>query len=285
MDFHSFWQNLPLHMDPVILRLGSFRLQWYGLMYLVAFAVTYIIARSRTRKETRFPYDDELLKNIMTYAFLGVLIGGRLGYVLFYNLPYYAGHPFEIILPFRSGAEGVHFSGISGMSYHGGLAGCVLACAWYCRKYQADFWNLSDLFFPSAPLGYTFGRIANFINGELWGRTTDSAIGMRFPEAPGPMLRHPSQLYEALFEGVVLFLILWSLRKRSFPKGSFAGLYLIGYGFFRFFIEFFREPDAQLGLVFFGKFSMGQALCVAMMLLGAGFVWWRRRVSGVQIIS
>jgi phosphatidylglycerol:prolipoprotein diacylglycerol transferase len=280
MDFLTFWQTLPLHMDPVIFRIGSFRLQWYGLMYLVAFGITYRLARYRTRTEPgRFPYDEEFLKNLLTYGFLGVLIGGRLGYVLFYNLPYYAGHPFEIILPFRSGPNGWHFSGISGMSYHGGLTGCILSCAWFCRKFKADFWNLADLFFPAVPLGYTFGRIANFINGELWGRTTTSAIGMHFPDAPGFGLRHPSQLYEAFFEGLVLFAILWSLRKRRFPKGSFAGLYLIGYGFFRFFIEFFREPDAQLGLVFFGKFSMGQALCTAMILVGLIFLGWRYRAA------
>jgi len=149
MDFLTFWQTLPLHMDPVIFRLGSFRLQWYGLMYLVAFAITYRLVRYRTRTEPeRFPYGEEFLKNLLTYGFIGVLLGGRLGYVLFYNLPYYAGHPFEIILPFRSGPTGWHFSGISGMSYHGGLTGCILACALFCRKYKADFWNLADLFFP-----------------------------------------------------------------------------------------------------------------------------------------
>ena len=279
MDFQSFWQDLPLHMNPVILHVGAFRLQWYGLMYLVAFAITFFLARYRTRTESRFPYDEEFLKNILTYGFLGVLIGGRLGYVLFYNFPYYASHPFEIIIPFRSGPQGWHFSGISGMSYHGGLTGCIVACALFCRKYSADFWNLADLFFPAVPLGYTFGRIANFINGELWGRATTSSIGMHFPEAPGFELRHPSQLYEAFFEGLVSFTILWSIRKRPLPKGSFAGLYLICYGFFRFFIEFFREPDAQLGLIFFGKFSMGQALCTAMILTGIGFLIWRRSAA------
>ncbi len=280
MDFKSFWQTLPLHMDPVILHIGSFRLQWYGLMYLVAFAITYFLVRHRTRTEERFSrYDEEFLKNLLTYGFLGVLVGGRLGYVLFYNFPYYAVHPFEIIIPFRSGPDGFHFSGISGMSYHGGLTGAILGGAWFCRKYKADFWNLCDLFFPAAPLGYTFGRLANFINGELWGRATDSSIGMHFPDAPGSGLRHPSQLYEAFFEGVVLFLVLWSLRKLRFPKGSFTGLYLIGYGIFRLFIEFFREPDVQLGLLFFGKFSMGQALCTAMILVGLGFVLWRRMAA------
>src|SRR3989338_8103727 len=158
------------------------------------------------------------------------------------------------------------------MSYHGGLIGCILFCYWFCRKQAADFWSLCDLFGPVVPIGYTFGRLANFINGELYGRATQAAIGMRFPDAPGPELRHPSQLYEAFFEGVALFALLWALRKRAFPKGAFAGLYLIGYGFFRFFIEYFREPDPQLGLVFLGKFSMGQVLCAAMMGIGAGFV-------------
>jgi phosphatidylglycerol:prolipoprotein diacylglycerol transferase len=281
MDTLSFWQTLPSHMDPVIFRLGSFQLQWYGLMYLVAFAVTYFLAKRRTKEEPkRFPYDAEFLKNLMTWAFFGVLLGGRLGYVFFYNFEYYLAQPLEIIIPFRNGPNGLQFTGISGMSYHGGLIGCFIACALYCRKYKADLWNLCDLYFPAIPLGYTFGRIANFINGELWGRVTDSPIGMIFPAAPGMALpRHPSQLYEAVFEGIVLFAILWSVRKKKLPKGSFAGLYLIGYGFFRFFIEYFREPDAQLGLYWFGAFSQGQALCAAMIAAGILLIGWRRRVE------
>jgi phosphatidylglycerol:prolipoprotein diacylglycerol transferase len=275
-----FWQNLPSHMNPVIFQLGSFRLQWYGLMYLVAFFCTYLLARYRIRREARFQMlDDDFLKDILTWAFLGVLIGGRIGYVLFYNLDYYLQHPLEVILPFRSTAHGMHFTGISGMSYHGGLTGAILAPYLFCRKRKADFWNLCDLFFPSAPLGYTFGRLGNFINGELWGRTTQSAIGMHFPEAPGEGLRHPSQLYEAFFEGLVVFAILWALRKRNFPKGAFTGLYLIGYGMARFFIEFFRQPDVQLGFVLFDFFSMGQVLCMAMILAGIGFIVYRAKVG------
>jgi phosphatidylglycerol:prolipoprotein diacylglycerol transferase len=174
------------------------------------------------------------------------------------------------------------------MSYHGGLIGCFAACALFCRKYKADLWNLCDLYFPAIPLGYTFGRIANFINGELWGRVTDSPIGMVFPAAPGALPRHPSQLYEAFFEGLVLFAILWSVRKKKLPTGSFAGLYLIGYGVFRFFIEYFREPDAQLGgsqqLFWFGMFSQGQALCAAMILAGALLIWWRSRGDSRVVI-
>jgi phosphatidylglycerol:prolipoprotein diacylglycerol transferase len=291
----TFWQSLPTRMDPMIFSLGSFHVQWYGVMYLVAFAVTYILAMRRIRTEAaRFGmYDAEFIQNLLTWAFFGVLVGGRFGYVFFYNFEYYLSHPLEIIIPFRFGPEGMRFTGIAGMSYHGGLLGCMLACYWFVRRQRgkghplkADYWHLCDLFGPVVPLGYTFGRIANFINGELWGRATDASIGMHFPAAPavpGMLLRHPSQLYEAFFEGIVLFLILWSLRRRPFARGSFAGFYLIGYGVFRFFIEYFREPDVQLGgsenLFWFGLFSQGQALCIAMIAIGAGFVWWRHRVA------
>jgi len=285
-DTLTFWQTLPTRMDPVIFSVGSFHVQWYGIMYLVAFAITYVLAMHRIRAEkARFGmYDSEYIQSLMTWAFFGVLVGGRFGYVFFYNFEYYLAHPLEIIFPFRSGPGGLQFTGIAGMSYHGGLIGCLLFCWWFTRrqridkrKERSDFWLLCDLFGPAVPLGYTFGRIANFINGELWGRPTDAAIGMYFPQASGSLPRHPSQLYEALLEGVVLFAILWLLRKRPFAKGTFVGFYLFGYGFFRFLVEYFREPDAHLGLMWFGVFSQGQMLCIAMMAAGAGFVWWRKR--------
>jgi phosphatidylglycerol:prolipoprotein diacylglycerol transferase len=287
-DTLSFWQTLPVRMDPVIFSLGSFQVQWYGVMYLVAFAVTYVLAMRRIRTEpARFGmYDSEYIQSLLTWAFFGVLLGGRLGYVFFYNFEYYLSRPLEIVFPFRSGPDGLQFTGISGMSYHGGLVGCMVGCWLFTRrqrghkeKARSDYWHLCDLFGPVVPFGYTFGRLANFINGELWGRATDSAIGMYFPAAPGSMARHPSQLYEALFEGIVLGAVLWAVRKRPFAKGSFAGFYLFGYGFFRFFIEYFREPDAHLGLLWFGAFSQGQILCLAMMAAGAGFVLWRKRVA------
>lgn len=287
-DTLTFWQSLPARMDPVIFSIGSLQVQWYGVMYLVAFVVTYFLVRHRARTETaRFgSYDTDYLQSLMTWGFFGVLLGGRLGYVLFYNLGYYLNHPLQIVFPFRSGPGGLEFTGISGMSYHGGLIGCMLACWWFTRRQRmhkerarSDFWNLCDLFAPAVPLGYTFGRLANFINGELWGRTTDSAIGMYFPAAPGNFPRHPSQLYEAFFEGILLFAILWTIRRRPFARGTFIGFYLFGYGFVRFFIEYFREPDAHLGLYWFDLFSMGQTLCIAMMIAGIGFAWWRRRVA------
>ncbi len=265
--FLYWWQHLPEGMNPILLNLGPLRVQWYGLMYIVAFAITYMLARRRCRLEDRFKgYDDEYLKNILTYGFIGVLAGGRIGYVLFYNLPYYLSHPLEIILPF-SFSGGFHFTGISGMSYHGGMTGAIVGSYVFCKRYRADFRNLCDLFFPIAPLGYTCGRMGNFINGELWGRITTSPIGMYFPLAPNTAaLRHPSQLYEAFFEGIFLFLVMLFLRRLKWPKGAMSAVYLFGYGFVRFFIEFFREPDRQLGFVFLNRFSRGQELCALMML-------------------
>jgi len=197
---------------------------------------------------------------------LGLVIGARLGYVLFYNLSYYLEHPLEIILPF-SFSNGVTFTGISGMSYHGGLIGVILSAWLYIRQAKLDWWSLVDLYIPAIPLGYTFGRLGNFINGELFGRATTSSIGMYFPLAKAGELRHPSQLYEAFFEGLFLFAILWSIRKIELPKGAMLALYLIGYGTVRFFIEYFRQPDAHLGFVLL-SFSMGQILCALMIAAG-----------------
>ena len=161
------------------------------------------------------------------------------------------------------------------MSYHGGLIGILLAVSWYVRKSKINYWEVMDLYVPVVPLGYTFGRLGNFINGELFGRVTTSPIGMYFPQAPEKALRHPSQLYEALFEGIFLFAILWGLRKKSIPEGAMLALYIIGYGTVRFFIEYFREPDAHLGFVF-ASFSMGQVLCALMIAGGIGlylYLW------------
>jgi phosphatidylglycerol---prolipoprotein diacylglyceryl transferase len=265
-DFLFWWQHLPEHMNPVILQFGSFRLQYYGLMYIVAFAITYSLATYRLHRERRFRIDSEQLQGLMTAMILGLIIGARLGYVLFYNLSYYLHHPMEIILPF-SFSGGFHFTGITGMSYHGGLIGVVVATVLYVRKNRLDFFNTTDLIVPCIPLGYTFGRLGNFINGELYGRVTSLPIGMFFPLAPGPGRRHPSQLYEAFFEGIVLFILLWSIKKRVTTKGAMLAIYLMGYGLVRFFIEYARQPDPQLGFVFL-SFSMGQLLCMAMILSG-----------------
>jgi phosphatidylglycerol:prolipoprotein diacylglycerol transferase len=203
------------------------------------------------------------------------LIGGRLGYVLFYDFSFFLSHPLRIIFPFEF-SNGFHYVGISGMSYHGGVLGVLLATYLFCRKNNIGFWDWADLFCPAIPLGYTFGRIGNFINGELYGRVTSGVLGMYFPDDPTHQPRHPSQIYEALGEGALLFILLWSLRRRKALKGFFLPLYLVGYGVVRFGIEFTREPDPQLGFIL-GPLTMGQILCVGMIGAALLLIWMRRR--------
>lgn len=268
--FWDWWQHIPYHMDPVILSIGGFQIRWYGTMYVIAFVLTYLLVQYRVKhKETE--YSQEVIENFFVLAILGVLLGGRLGYVLFYNLGYYLHHPWEIILPF-SFNNGVHFTGIAGMSYHGGVIGVILAFVYISRKHKVNFFKFTDLVAPAIPLGYTFGRLGNFINGELYGRVTSVPWGMYFPADPTGQLRYPSQLFEAFFEGIVLFILLWSIRKRSPFPGFLAGLYLLGYGVVRFFIEFIRQPDPQLGTVI-GFLTMGQILCLAM-IIGGLLMWY-----------
>ena len=282
IEFWEWWQQLPSKMDPVIFRIGPIKPQYYGLMYIVAFGITYFLVIYRIRHESRFQATRDQVADLTTYLVLGLIVGARLGYVLFYNLTYYSQHPLEIFLPFDF-SDGITFVGFSGMSYHGGLIGIILAAWLYIRKADLDFWEMVDLYVPVIPLGYTFGRIGNFINGELYGRITSAPIGMVFPQAPGPELRHPSQLYEAFFEGIFLFIVLWKLRNLKTPSGAMLAVYLFGYGAVRFVIEYFRQPDAHLGFVWL-SFSMGQLLCSLMMMAGLllfVFLWRRERFQGI----
>jgi phosphatidylglycerol:prolipoprotein diacylglycerol transferase len=265
-DFWTWWQHLPQHISPVIFQIGSFKLQYYGLMYLVAFGITYALVLYRLRHEERFAVSSEQVNDLTTVIILGLMIGARLGYVVFYNLPYFLRHPLEIVLPFEF-SDGITFTGISGMSYHGGVLGILVAAWLYTRRNGIALRDMADLYVPCIPLGYTFGRIGNFINGELFGRATTAPIGMFFPLAPDKVLRHPSQLYEAFFEGIFLFAVMWSIRKVRAPRGAMLGFYLIGYGLVRFFIEFYREPDAHIGFVV-SVLSMGQLLCAGMIAAG-----------------
>lgn len=265
-DFLHFWQNLPAQMNPVLFSFGSFAVRWYGMMYLIAFAVVYLLTRYRLDTE-KLPFNRAFVGDALTWAMGGVVIGGRLGYIIFYGMDSFLADPLGSLLPWVSAPGGCRFTGVTGMSYHGGVIGVTLALLLFSRSQKTGFFKTFDLLIPAVPLGYTFGRIGNFINGELYGRVTEAAAGMYFPLAPTVELRHPSQLYEALFEGVVLFTILWLLRRKSPFPGFLSAIYLFGYGFFRFFIEYFREPDAQLGFVLF-NFSMGQVLCFIMMLAG-----------------
>ncbi|OGP57845.1 MAG: prolipoprotein diacylglyceryl transferase [Deltaproteobacteria bacterium RBG_13_49_15] len=276
-EWTILWQHLPQSINPVIFTVGSFRIHYYGLMYLIAFAATYALVSYRIRHEHSFSVSKEQIKDLMVYMIVGLLIGARLGYVVFYNPGYYAKHPFEIILPFQF-ENGITFTGFSGMSFHGGLIGVILSSWWYSKKAGLDVFEMADLFCPVVPLGYTFGRVGNFINGELFGRITTHPIGMYFPFAPGADRRHPSQLYEAFFEGLFLFIVLWNVRRRNQPAGAMLAFYLAGYGIVRFIIEYFREPDAHIGLLWI-SFSMGQILCTVMTAFGLGLYFYLRFVN------
>jgi phosphatidylglycerol:prolipoprotein diacylglycerol transferase len=270
------WQQLPSHISPTLFSIGSFQLRYYSLMYLVAFAIVYFLTLYRVKNEN-YEYTGETVQDYLVWAMLGLICGGRFGYALFYNFTYYFQHPLEIVLPFNF-YNGFKFVGLSGMSYHGGLIGILIVTLLFCRKHKINFWHFVDLFTPAIPLGYTFGRIGNFMNGELYGRATAMPWGMYFPLDLTHSLRHPSQLYEAVFEGLVLFTLLWLIRKKKFFDGFLIGIYICGYGFVRFFIEFFREPDYQLGFVL-SFMSMGQVLCALMMMAGITILIWRKQVS------
>lgn len=289
VDHPFVWEFLQWHLDPIAVHLGPITVRWYGLMYAVAFGTAYWFVMRRLKHET-WEITRDHVDRLLTWAVVGVLVGGRLGYVIFYGWDHFGKHPLEIFFPFGSDPEGGYrFTGISGMSYHGGLVGFAIGHIWFARRNRISPLRLADLIIPAIPVGYMFGRLGNFLNGELWGRVTDVAWAMRFPtdrsgDAQGlltPPLRHPSQLYEALGEGLILWAILWALKNKPFFKGRMFAFYLIGYGLARFSIEFTREPDVQLGFVL-GPLSMGQVLCSCMLLAGGTLLFFPARVVPVR---
>jgi len=245
---------MTVNINPILIELGPFRLSWYGLMYVFGFAASYLLVRYQMKRKD-FGISKLEVENLYFYLILGLVIGARLGYVLFYDLKMYLADPFEIVAVWHGG-----------MSFHGGLIGVVIVGIVFCWKNKKSFWKVSDLIIVTAPIGLGFGRIGNFFNGELYGRVTQLPWGLIFPKG-GPLPRHPSQLYESGLEGGLLFLILWFLKDRRVPDGSLLALFLFFYGAFRFVVEFFREPDAQLGFIL-GPFTMGQVLCTLMMVGG-----------------
>jgi phosphatidylglycerol:prolipoprotein diacylglycerol transferase len=252
------------NIDPVAFSIGPLSVRWYGLMYLAGFAAGWWLGVKRIRAGLA-PVTREQLDDLIFYAVLGVILGGRLGYVLFYKPEYYFAHPLEIFEVWHGG-----------MSFHGGFLGVLAAMAFAARKYRINWWALMDFVAPLCPIGLAAGRLGNFINGELWGRVTTLPWGMVFPGA-GPLPRHPSELYEFALEGVALFVILWWFSSRPRPRGQVSALFLIGYGSFRFIAEFAREPDAFLGFLALGL-TMGQWLSLPMILAGlALFAWSVRR--------
>lgn len=248
--------NYP-HINPVAFEIGPLQLRWYGLMYLAGFALAWILARYRAGKPGS-GWTKAELPDLITFCALGVIIGARVGYVLFYDFSSFIVRPWEIIMIWKGG-----------MSFHGGMLG-VLICMWlYARKTKRSFFSVSDFVAPLAPLGLMFGRIGNFLNAELWGRPTDMPWGMVFPDpAAGYITRHPSQLYQAFLEGLLLFLILWIFSSRPRPAMAVSGMFCLGYGVFRFIAEFFRQPDAHLGFIFLDWMTMGQILSLPLAVLG-----------------
>jgi len=272
----NWWNHIPEHINPNIIEIGSFHIRYYGLMYFVAFVITYLLILYRLKSE-KYEYSQSLIQIFFLYAISGVIIGGRLGYVLFYDLTYFLEHPLRIICPFDY-SNGFSYIGLFGMSYHGGLIGVIAATLVFCYKNKVNFWHFADMFSPAIPLGYTFGRIGNFLNGELFGRITSAGWGMYFPLDPTGQLRHPSQLYEAFFEGIFLFIILWGIRKKRLFNSFHFCLYIISYGIVRFCVEFTREPNPGLGSIWH-FFTMGQLLCICM-ILGGTFTMLIKRKQG-----
>lgn len=249
-EFFAFPQ-----FNPVIFEIGPIGLRWYGLMYLIGF----LFARWLAVRRANRPHSNwtiEQVDNLLFNGFLGVFLGGRIGYVLFYQFDYFLQEPLYLFRVWEGG-----------MSFHGGLIGVILSMIITAKLQARSFWATADFVAPLIPFGLGMGRIGNFINDELWGRVTDVSWAVLFPSG-GYLPRHPSQLYEALLEGLVLFLILNGFIKTPRPTGSVAGLFLTGYGLFRFIVEFFREPDPQLGLFFGQQISMGQILSLPMIIIG-----------------
>lgn len=246
--------------DPVVFALGPLKVHWYGLMYVVGFLGFLYLGKKRA-SQPESVITPEQVDDMLFWGALGVVLGGRTGYMLFYNLRGLVTDPISFFQVWDGG-----------MSFHGGLLGVILTMFLLARKWNIRFFQLSDFVAPLVPIGLGAGRIGNFINGELWGRHTDVPWGMIFPRVDN-IPRHPSQLYQAFLEGIVLYLVLNWFRKKSPPVGAISGLFLIGYGIARILAEFFREPDAQIGYLAGGWLTEGQVLSLPMVLLGVYFMW------------
>ncbi|MEQ6886828.1 prolipoprotein diacylglyceryl transferase [Salicola sp. Rm-C-2C1-2] len=244
--------------DPVAVSLGPVAIHWYGLTYLVAFVGGWALARSRTSRADS-PVNAEQLGDLLFYMALGVILGGRFGYVLFYHFDRFLGDPFWLVQIWEGG-----------MSFHGGLIGVLVAMLMFARRIDTRFFNIADFIAPVIPVGLGLGRLGNFINGELWGRPTSPELpwAMVFPQAGDALPRHPSQLYQFALEGVLLFVVLWWFSARPRPRMAVSGLFLAGYGILRSVAEFYREPDAHLGFVLLDWMTMGQVLSAPMIVAG-----------------
>jgi phosphatidylglycerol:prolipoprotein diacylglycerol transferase len=250
--------------DPVAISLGPLKVHWYGLTYMVAFLAAYFLTVYRVQRPV-FAYvnwNRQMVEDMLFYGVLGVVLGGRLGYIFFYKPGYYFAHPSEMLAVWQGG-----------MAFHGGLLGVIVAGALFAKRHGRHIFEVADVVVPCVPFGLAAGRLGNFINGELWGRAADPSLpwAMIFPQDPSGMARHPSQLYQFGLEGMTLFILLWIYASKPRQRGAVSGMFLLGYGIFRFVAEYFREPDSFLGYLAL-HLSMGQWLCVPMIALGALFL-------------
>jgi phosphatidylglycerol:prolipoprotein diacylglycerol transferase len=251
------------NIDPVALHLGPLQIHWYGIMYLIGFTLAWFLANYRI-KHLNLNWNHDQVADLIFYAALGTILGGRIGYMVFYGLYEWIQNPLQVFKIWEGG-----------MSFHGGLIGVVIALYLFAKRYHKPFLEVADFTAPLVPLGLAAGRLGNFINGELWGKPTDAKWGMIFPQVDN-LPRHPSQLYEFGLEGIVLFLILFFYAQKPRPQGCTMALFLIFYGIFRFTIEFYRQPDVQLGYIFNGL-TMGQLLSLPMFLLGLGIYLYQKK--------
>ncbi|MCV6610357.1 MAG: prolipoprotein diacylglyceryl transferase [Amphritea sp.] len=252
-------------INPIAIALGPLQIHWYGMMYLVGFGSAWYLGNLRARRPGS-GWNEQQVSDLIFWGAIGVVLGGRFGYVLFYNFDQFLNDPLWLFAVWEGG-----------MSFHGGLLGVIAAIAFFSWKYQKSFFDIGDFVAPLIPIGLGAGRVGNFIGGELWGRATDQSWGVVFPRAGDALARHPSQLYEFVLEGVVMFVVLWFYSAKPRPKMAVSGMFLVLYGVFRSFVEFFREPDDHIGFVALDWLTMGQVLSIPMILLGAAFLFISQR--------
>jgi len=276
-------------IDPIAFSLGPVQVHWYGIMYLLAFAIAWLLGEYR-RRQGRLPVSKDAFSDLAFHVMLGVILGGRIGYMLFYDTATLFSHPLSLLRVWEGG-----------MSFHGGLIGVLIASLLWTRRQKLNYFDVVDFVAPLVPIGLGLGRLGNFIGGELWGRHTDLPWGMIFPRAlesfargreelhalyrSGALsgeARHPSQLYEFLLEGVVLFAVLWLYSRKPRPRHAVSGLFALLYGCFRFAVEFVREPDAQLGYLAFGWLTMGQVLSLPLIAIGLFLLWLSRSAPTLE---